>query len=130
MDKISINLSAGSQKKIGVDFTNQIRVQETKEHRVLEGLDYESSGHTGFASSADIERLEEKIDEAGGNYTLNPATKEQLGGIKVGNNLEVTQEGVLSVATTTNAQEGNDTPISSDGVYKIIGNIDIILGSI
>ena len=32
-------------------------------HSLLKGMDYESSGHTGFASSADIDEIRQLLNE-------------------------------------------------------------------
>ena len=44
----------------------------TYDHSQLQNLDYENSGHTGFASSSDIEELKEIISNiSGGNENVN-----------------------------------------------------------
>lgn len=58
---------------------------------------------------------------------LVPATEDTLGGIKVGENLKITEDGVLSVITTNRAEEDNTKPITSAGVSVIVGNIDVLL---
>lgn len=58
---------------------------------------------------------------------LVPATKDTLGGIKVGENLAITEDGVLSVVTTNRAEKDNTRPITSAGVERIVGNIDVLL---
>lgn len=61
---------------------------------------------------------------------VTPATAEKLGVIKVGNNLEITKDGVLSVTTTNDAEEDNTRPITSAGVYTQVGNIEILLAAL
>ena len=61
---------------------------------------------------------------------LVPATDKILGGIKVGDNLSITPDGVLSVMTTNNAEIDNTKPITSAGAFTIIGNIDVLLKTI
>lgn len=61
---------------------------------------------------------------------VNPATAEKLGVIKVGNNLEITKDGVLSVTTTNEAEKDNTKPITSAGVYTQVGNIEILLAAL
>ena len=46
---------------------------------------------------------------------LKPATKDTLGGIKVGDNLEITNEGILSV---TKASEIDDTKLADNSTYS------------
>lgn len=62
--------------------------------------------------------------------TIPVATKSTLGGIKVGENLTITADGVLAVDTTTNATQDNTKPITSGGVYTVVGNIDALLKNI
>lgn len=65
----------------------------------------------------------------GGGVVL-PATKERLGGVKVGENLSVTKDGVLSVDTTDSAEQDNTKPITSAGVNLVVGNINALLAVI
>lgn len=58
------------------------------------------------------------------------ATREQAGVIRVGDNLEITPEGVLSVMTTDRAEAGDTRPITSAGVYTQLGNIEILLAAL
>lgn len=83
------------------------------DHSKLENLDYKNSGHSGFASSDDLEKKVDKIEGKGlstndytnneknklaelENYTLPIASNTKLGGIKVGENLTITEDGILS----------------------------------
>lgn len=83
------------------------------DHSKLENLDYKNSGHIGFASSDDLENKVDKIDGKGlstndytndeknklaklENYTLPIASNTKLGGIKIGENLTITEDGILS----------------------------------
>lgn len=83
------------------------------DHSKLENLDYKNSGHIGFASSDDLEKKVDKIDGKGlstndytndeknklaelENYTLPIASNTELGGIKVGENLRIDENGVLN----------------------------------
>lgn len=60
----------------------------------------------------------------------NPATTETLGLIKVGENLKITEDGVLSVDTATQVEQDNTKPITSAAVHTEIGNIDVLLKTI
>lgn len=60
----------------------------------------------------------------------NPATREELGMIIVGDNLNITEEGVLSVDVATSADPDNTKPITSAAVNTLVGNIDALLSSI
>lgn len=83
------------------------------DHSKLENLDYKNSGHIGFASSNDLEKKVDKIDGKGlstndytndeknklaelENYTLPIASNTELGGIKIGENLTITEDGILN----------------------------------
>ena len=83
------------------------------DHSKLENLDYKNSGHIGFASSNDLEKKVDKIEGKGlstndytndeknklaelENYTLPIASNTELGGIKIGENLTITEDGILS----------------------------------
>ena len=83
------------------------------DHSKLENLDYKNSGHIGFASSNDLEKKVDKIEGKGlstndytndeknklaelENYTLPIASNAKLGGIKIGENLTITEDGILS----------------------------------
>ena len=59
-----------------------------------------------------------------------PATKERLGIIQVGENLKITEGGVLSVDTTNEANEDNTKPITSAGVFTQVGNIEVLLAAL
>lgn len=63
-------------------------------------------------------------------YVLPPATTGTLGGVIVGDNLLVTQEGVLSVDIAEDAEEDNTRPITAAAVYTEIGNINALLATI
>ncbi len=65
-----------------------------------------------------------------GGVALRPATKGRLGGIIVGEDLKITQNGVLSVDKATAEERDNTRPITSAAVYTEIGNIDALLQTI
>lgn len=46
-----------------------------------------------------------------------------------GDNIDIT-DGVISVETTDEAKETDGRPITSRGVYTIVGNIEILLKTI
>ena len=65
-----------------------------------------------------------------GGVALRPATTDRLGGIIVGEDLKITQNGVLSVDKATAVERDNTRPITSAAVYTEIGNIDALLQTI
>lgn len=69
-----------------------------------------------------------KVNEGGG--ALRPATTERLGSIIVGEDLAITQSGVLSVIKADRVEQDNTHPITSAAVHTEIGNIDAILRTI
>ena len=66
---------------------------------------------------------------SGSGYILPTATKQLLGGIKVGEDLKITADGTLSVDKAT-AVADNTKPITAAAVYKEVGNINAILATI
>ena len=58
------------------------------------------------------------------------ASPDRAGIIKVGENLAISEDGVLSVITTDTAQQDNTKPITSAGVYTLAGNIEVLLAAL
>lgn len=79
------------------------------------------------ASLNELQDLVQQI-ENGANYI--PATKSTLGGIIVGDDLLVTEEGVLSVDKTDSFSADNTKPVTAAAVYTEIGNINALLQTI
>lgn len=71
----------------------------------------------------DILKRLEKLEKFGGGSG---------GGVafEVGNALELTDDGILNVKTTDEAEQDNTLPITSSGVHTIVGNIGAILDTI
>ena len=65
-----------------------------------------------------------------GNIQLPAASYEALGGIKVGENLKITPEGLLSVDTAGAVEKDNTKPVTSGAVHMEIGNIEALLENI
>lgn len=65
-----------------------------------------------------------------GGTVLRPATTTSLGGIIVGEDLEITQQGVLSVTKANAVEQDNTHPITSAAVYTEVGNINALLQTI
>lgn len=66
---------------------------------------------------------------SGSGYILPVATKQLLGGIKVGEDLKIAADGTLSVDKAT-AVADNTKPITAAAVYKEVGNINALLATI
>lgn len=64
------------------------------------------------------------------SYTLQPATDHSLGGIIVGEDLQITPEGILSIHKATEVEEDNTRPITAAAVYAEVGNINALLATI
>ena len=81
-----------------------------------------------------LDHMEEGIAEAIANSEAAAesqiASKETLGGIKVGNNLIISEDGTLSVDTTSEMSADNTRPITSAGVAVQVGNIQALLETI
>lgn len=65
-----------------------------------------------------------------GGTILRPATETTLGGIIVGEDLQITQSGVLSVAKASAVEQDNTHPITAAAVYTEVGNINALLQTI
>lgn len=84
---------------------------------------------------ASLHELQELVKQAEDNATnivsnIPPATNSTLGGIIVGDDLLVTEEGVLSVDKTDNFSSDNTKPVTAAAVYTEIGNINALLQTI
>lgn len=88
---------------------------------VLTGSIKSSENLTGKMVSPDI------VHEVG---VETPATRDKLGLVRVGENLKITTDGVLSVDVATEADPDNSKPITSAAVNTIVGNIDALLSMI
>ena len=66
----------------------------------------------------------------GGGGELYPATTTTLGGIIVGEDLQITRSGVLSVVKATQVEQDNTHPITAAAVFTEVGNINALLQTI
>ena len=53
-----------------------------------------------------------------------------LGGIKVGENLKIDENGVLSVDTATDVEQDNTKPVTSAAVHVQLGNVEVLLSTL
>ena len=74
-----------------------------------------------------------RISQGGGGgagYVLPPATANRLGGIIVGEDLQITVEGILSIIKANAVEADNTRPITAAAVYTEVGNINALLHTI
>lgn len=68
------------------------------------------------------------VHTGGGSYGI--ATNRTLGVVMVGENLNITSDGVLSVDMADSIEQDNTRPVSAAKVYAEIGNINALLATI
>lgn len=91
-----------------------------------------------YWTEEDQQSIRDYVDEAvgdaggggGGMTELPVASADKLGGVMVGKNLAIDENGRLSVDTTDGVSEDNTRPITSAGVYVVVGNIEALLKTI
>jgi len=74
--------------------------------------------------------ITEAIGQINQNLSIPIANKQELGGIIVGDHLEISEEGLLSVIVADNLTGDNTNPITAAAVYTQIGNINALLATI
>ena len=71
------------------------------------------------------------MDVLDGSGADAPIASETVAGIvRVGENLKISADGVLSVDTATAVEEDNTRPVTSAAVQTTVGNIEILLKTI
>lgn len=87
--------------------------------------------------SQDPDAIKNAVDDyleqnppSGGIKEIPIATHDTIGGIKIGDNLRISDDGVLSVVTSDAAEQDNTLPITSAAVYTAVGNIEVRLSTI
>ena len=87
--------------------------------------------------SQDPDAIKNAVDDyleqnppSGGITEIPIATSDTIGGIKIGDNLRISDDGVLSVVTADEAEQDNTLPITSAAVYTAVGNIEVRLSTI
>lgn len=63
-------------------------------------------------------------------HDLPIASKSKLGAVMIGDSLDISGTGKLSVLTASDAESDNTLPITSAAVYTEIGNINALLATI
>ena len=77
-----------------------------------------------------IVQIVEALNGLNGLSGAQPATEKQLGLVRIGDNLSVDKNGVISITTTDEAENDNTKPITSAGVYTQLGNIAVLLAAL
>ena len=112
---------------------------------VLDGVD--GVGISGIEKTATIDNVDEYTITMtdGSSYTFTvtngsggsgggadvPIASETVAGVvRVGENLKISADGVLSVDTATAVEEDNTRPVTSAAVQTTVGNIEILLKTI
>lgn len=155
-DTISGSIGAGSiivnDYTLGVDPIDGghrltiTRGSEVQTMDVLDGVD--GVGIAGIEKTATIDNVDEYTITMtdGSSYTFTvtngsgggggssadvPIASEAVAGIvRVGENLKISADGVLSVDTATAVEEDNTRPVTSAAVQTTVGNIEILLKTI
>lgn len=105
--------------------TDQTSLEEIKEK-----LDYLESIQDPDAIKNAVDDYLKHNPPSGGITEIPIATHDTIGGIKIGNNLRISDDGVLSVETADAAEQDNTLPITSAAVYTAVGNIEVRLSTI
>lgn len=87
-------------------------------------------GSNGFWLLWDTDQDEYVESQLAVSEGMGFATRDTAGIIKVGDNLSISEDGVLSVVTTDTAQQDNTKPMTSAGVYTLAGNIEVLLAAL
>ena len=103
---------------------------QTSIEEIKEKIDYLESIQDPDAIKNAVEDYLEQNPPSGGITEIPIATHDTIGGIKIGNNLRISDDGVLSVETTDAAEQDNTLPITSAAVYTAVGNIEVMLSTI
>lgn len=103
---------------------------QTSLEEIKEKIDYLESIQDPDAIKNAVEDYLEQNPPSGGITEIPIATHDTIGGIKIGNNLRISDDGVLSVETAGAAEQDNTFPITSAAVYTAVGNIEVRLSTI
>lgn len=87
-------------------------------------------GGNGYWLVWDLDKNEYVESQLPVSEGMDFASPDRAGIIKVGENLAISDDGVLSVITTDTAQQDNTKPITSAGVYTLAGNIEVLLAAL
>ena len=133
----------------GIDGGHRLTITRGSEVQTMDVLDgVDGVGIAGIEKTATIGNVDEYTITMtdGSSYTFTvtngsggsgggsadvPIASETVAGIvRVGENLKISADGVLSVDTATAVEEDNTRPITSAAVQTTVGNIEILLKTI
>ena len=103
---------------------------QTSLEEIKERLDYLESIQDPDAIKNAVDDYLEQNPPSGGITEIPIATQDTIGGIKIGDNLRISEDGVLSVETATAVEADNTLPVTSAAVNTTVGNIEILLTTI
>ena len=130
----------------GIDGGHRLTITRGSEVQTLDIMD--GVGIAGIEKTATIDNVDEYTITMtdGSSYTFTvtngsggsgggsadvPIASETVAGIvRVGENLKISADGVLSVDTATAVEEDNTRPVTSAAVQTTVGNIEILLKTI
>ena len=105
--KVGENLTISSDGTLGAPYAEKGDKGEPGKDGAPGKDGYTPQRGVDYWTSSDVQTIEDYVDEqiaaqggGGGSYTLPPATSTTLGGIKVGANLSITEDGTLSAASS------------------------------
>lgn len=133
----------------GIDGGHSLTITRGSEVQTMDVLDgVDGVGIAGIEKTATIDNVDEYTITMtdGSSYTFTvtngsgggggssadvPIASETVAGIvRVGENLKISADGVLSVDTATAVEEDNTRPVTSAAVQTTVGNIEILLKTI
>lgn len=130
----------------GIDGGHRLTITRGSEVQTMDIMD--GVGIAGIEKTATIDNVDEYTITMtdGSSYTFTvtngsgggggssadvPIASEAVAGIvRVGENLKISADGVLSVDTATAVEEDNTRPVTSAAVQTTVGNIEILLKTI
>lgn len=133
----------------GIDGGHRLTITRGSEVQTLDIMDgVDGVGIAGIEKTATIGNVDEYTITMtdGSSYTFTvtngsgggggggadvPIASETVAGVvRVGENLKISADGVLSVDTATAVEEDNTRPVTSAAVQTTVGNIEILLKTI
>lgn len=133
----------------GIDGGHRLTITRGSEVQTMDIMDgVDGVGIAGIEKTASIGNIDEYTITMtdGSSYTFTvtngsggsggggadvPIASEAVAGlVRVGENLKISADGVLSVDTATAVEEDNTRPVTSAAVQTTVGNIEILLKTI